>query len=103
MGELEILDIVGENGVQVTRSLKYTVPLGTAPGTLYFTVADGTLTGLAELKQIIAETPTSAEQSISTVGRLRPSDKAYVRVWRADGRGDHRPYRRTVEVAGRPG
>jgi hypothetical protein len=36
------------------------------------------------LKQIIAETPHSAEQSISTLGRLRPSDKAYVRVWRAE-------------------
>jgi hypothetical protein len=74
----------GENGTELTRSLKYTIPQGTAPGTLYFTVADGTQTGLAELKQIIAETPHSAEQSISTVGRLRPSDKAYVRIWRAE-------------------
>ena len=74
----------GENGIQLTRSLKYTIPLGTAPGSLYFTVADGTQTSLAELKQIIAETPHSPEQSISTVGRLRPSDKAYVRVWRAE-------------------
>jgi hypothetical protein len=74
----------GENGVELTRSLKYTVPLGTAPGILCFTVADGTQTGLAELKQIIAETPLSPEQSISTVGRLRSSDKAYVRVWRAE-------------------
>jgi hypothetical protein len=73
----------GENGIEVTRSLKYTIPLGTAPGTLYFTVADGAQTGLAELKQVINETPHSPEQSISTVGRLRPSDKAYVRVWRA--------------------
>lgn len=74
----------GENGIELTRSLKYTVPLGTAPGTLYFTVADGAQTGLAELKQIVAETPLSPEQSISTVGRLRPSDKAYIRVWRAE-------------------
>ncbi len=74
----------GENGVELTRTLKYTVPLGTAPGILYFTVADGAQTGLAELKQIIAETPLSPDQSISTVGRLRSSDKAYVRVWRAE-------------------
>ncbi len=74
----------GENGVELTRSLKYTIPLGTAPGTLYFTVADGAQTGLAELRQVINETPHSPEQSISTVGRLRPSDKAYVRVWRAE-------------------
>jgi hypothetical protein len=76
----------GENGVELTRSLKYTIPPGTAPGTLYFTVADGTQTSLAELKQIIAETPHSPEQSISTVNRLRSSDKAYVRVWRPDPR-----------------
>jgi hypothetical protein len=74
----------GENGVELTRSLKYRIPPGTAPGTLYFTVADGGQTGLAELKQIINETPHSPEQSLSTVGRLRPSDKAYVRVWRAE-------------------
>jgi hypothetical protein len=74
----------GENAVEVSRSLKYTIPMGTAPGTLYFTVADGTQTSLAELRQIIAETPHSPEQSISTVARLRPSDKAYIRIWRAD-------------------
>ncbi len=74
----------GDNGVQVTRSLQYKIPSGTAPGTLFFTVADGTQTSLTELRQIIAETPTSPDQSISTVARLRPSDKAYVRVWRAD-------------------
>jgi SpoIVB peptidase S55 len=74
----------GENGVEVTKSLKYTIPPGTAPGTLFFTVADGAQTGLAELKQVINETPHSPEQSISTVERLRPGDKAYVRVWRAE-------------------
>jgi hypothetical protein len=74
----------GENGAELTRSLKYTIPPGTAPGTLFFTVADGAQTGLAELKQVINETPHSPEQSISTVERLRPGDKAYVRVWRAD-------------------
>jgi SpoIVB peptidase S55 len=74
----------GENGAEVTKSLKYTIPPGTAPGTLFFTVADGAQTGLAELRQVINETPHSPEQSISTVGRLRPGDKAYVRVWRAE-------------------
>ncbi|MDP9055015.1 MAG: hypothetical protein M3N93_12060, partial [Acidobacteriota bacterium] len=74
----------GDNGIEVTRSVKYVVPLGTAPGPLYFTVADGAQTSLAELRQIVAETPHSPEQSISTVARLRPADKAWVRVWRAD-------------------
>ncbi len=74
----------GENGAELTRSLKYKIPLGIAPGTLYFTVADGLQTSQAELRQVINETPHSPEQSLSTVDRLRPSDKAYVRVWRAE-------------------
>jgi len=74
----------GENGVEMTKSVKYTIPSGTAPGTLFFTIADGSQTSLAELRQIISETPTSPEQMISTVNRLRPSDKTYIRVWRAD-------------------
>jgi hypothetical protein len=73
----------GENGLELTRSLKYTVPLGTAPGTLYFTVADGSQTSLTELKQVMGETPHSPDQLIANVNRLRPTDKAYVRVWRA--------------------
>ena len=81
---IEILtQLDGENGVELTRSLKYRIPPGTAPGILFFTVADGSQTSIAELRQIVAETPLSPEQSIATVGRLRPSDKAYVRVWRA--------------------
>ena len=34
----------GENGAEVTQSPKYTIPPGTAPGTLFFTVADGAQT-----------------------------------------------------------
>jgi hypothetical protein len=79
---MTILD--GENGLEVTRSVKYTIPPGTAPGTLYFTVADGSQTSIAELRQIVAETPNSPEQMIATVNRLRPGDKTYVRVWRAE-------------------
>jgi hypothetical protein len=79
---LALLD--GENGAELSRTVKYTIPPGTAPGTLYFTVADGTQTSIAELRQIVAETPHSPEQLISTVNRIRPSDKAYIRVWRAD-------------------
>lgn len=82
---IEIMTLLeGENGAEATRTLHYRIPPGTAPGTLYFTVADGSQTSLAELRQIIGETPHSPEQLISTVNRLRPSDKAYVRVWRAE-------------------
>jgi len=79
---LVLLD--GQNGLEVSHSVKYTIPNGTAPGTLNFTVADGGQTSLSELRQVVTETPHSPEQLISNVNRLRASDKAYVRVWRAD-------------------
>ena len=72
----------GANGAELTRSVKYTIPPGTAPGTLYFTVADGGQTSLVELRQAMGETPHSAEQLVSTLNRVRSNDKAYVRVWR---------------------
>ena len=79
---LTLLD--GENGVELSRAVKYTIPQGTAPGILYFTVADGNQTSIAELRQIVAETPNSLEQLISTVNRVRPNDKTYIRIWRAE-------------------
>jgi hypothetical protein len=82
---VELLTMLeGENGVELSKAVRYTIPPGTAPGTLYFTVADGNQTSIAELRQIVAETPHSPEQLISTVNRIRPSDKAYIRVWRAE-------------------
>lgn len=79
-----LVSLEGANGAEISRSLRYTIPPGTAPGILFFTVADGTQTSLAELRQILGQTPHSPEQLISTVNRLRPGDKAYVRVWRAE-------------------
>ena len=74
----------GENGQQLTRNVPYTIPAGTAPGTLNFTVADGSQTSITDLRQVLAVTPHTPEQMISNVNRLRPSDAAYLRVWRAE-------------------
>lgn len=71
-----------DGGTSLTRSMPYTIPPGTAAGTLYFTVADGSQTSLTDLRQLLTETPHSSDQLISNVNRLRPTDKAYVRVWR---------------------
>lgn len=77
-----MMQLDGANGAEVTRSVKYVIPPGTSPGTLYFTVADGPQTSIVELRQIIGETAHSPEQLISNVDRLKSSDKAYLRVWR---------------------
>ena len=77
-----ILD--GEDGVAVARTASYKIPAGAPPGTLYFTVCDGSQASLADMQKTIADSPVSASQLISTVNQIRPDDKAYVRVWRAE-------------------
>jgi len=76
--------LVGENGAEVTRTLDYDVPVGATPGPLCFTVADGNVANLSEVRQILGSTPHSAEQLVATVNKLRTNTKAYVRVWRPD-------------------
>ncbi len=76
--------LVGDNGNEVARKIEYQVPLGAPPGPLYFTVADGMTTNLAEFRQIIGAQPRSISQLMSTVNNLRANTKAYVRVWRPE-------------------
>jgi hypothetical protein len=74
----------GENGAELTRTASYTIPPGASPGTLYFTVSDGSQASLADMRQTISDSPISPEQLISTINRLKAGDNAYVRVWRAE-------------------
>ncbi len=76
--------LTGENGRELSRTVRYTVPAGTAPGTLYFSVTDGAQASIAELRQIVGNEPRSAGQAIANANRMRSNSKAYVRVWRAD-------------------
>lgn len=76
--------LTGDNGVELTKRIQYTVPVGALPGPLCFTVADANTTNLTELKQTIGQPPHTVEQLISTVNSLRGNTKAYVRVWRPD-------------------
>jgi hypothetical protein len=81
--QLNVL-LTGENGSELTRQVTYAVPIGAEPGTLYFTVADANTTNLNDFRQILTSNPHSPAQLIGTVNGLHPSNKAYVRVWRAD-------------------
>ena len=82
---VEIIALLdGEDGIEVSRTASYTIPASAEPGMLYFTVCDGSQASLADMRQTIVDEPASAEQLISTVNRIRASDKAYVRVWRAE-------------------
>ena len=74
----------GENGVEVAKAIEYKVPESASPGPLYFTVADGATTNVAEFRQVVETTPRSPQQLVETVNRLKANTKAYVRVWRAE-------------------
>jgi hypothetical protein len=76
--------LVGDNGVEVTRTVDYAVPIGAPAGPLCFTVTDGNMANLTEFRQILGGTPRSAEQLVDNVNRLRGNTKAYVRVWRPE-------------------
>jgi len=60
------------------------VPIGSAVGTLSFTVTDGGYSNTIDYQQLLASTPKSPGEVISFLNNLRPNTSAYVRVWRAD-------------------
>ena len=74
----------GENGAEVSRTVPLQIPTGCAPGTLFITVADGSQTSVADLRQTLNSTPRSPDQLLETVRRLKGNTRAYARLWRAD-------------------
>jgi hypothetical protein len=83
--KLEIMALLaGENGVEITRSITYNVPVGASPGPIYITVADGSSTNMNEYQQFIGTAPKSPGQLVGFLNGLRGNNKAYVRLWRAD-------------------
>jgi SpoIVB peptidase S55 len=74
----------GENGVEMQKSLRYTVPVGAPYGTLNFTVSDATSSNMLDYQQLAGSAPKSPTQLVSFLNNLRPNTNAYVRVWRTD-------------------
>ncbi|HEV2687098.1 MAG TPA: hypothetical protein VGV35_01050, partial [Bryobacteraceae bacterium] len=74
----------GENGVEMDKTVRYTVPLGAPAGTWNFTVTDGTYSNTLDYQQLAATVQRSPTQLLSFLNRLRPNTNAYLRVWRAD-------------------
>jgi len=73
----------GENGQEMTRTVRYTIPVGAQPGPLYFTVVDGAAANLAEYRQFLFTPPRNKPQLLAFLNGLRPNTKAYVRIWRS--------------------
>ncbi len=72
----------GANGQEMTRTLRYTIPVGAPLGPLYFTVTDGAAANLQEFRQFLFTPPRTEPQLLSFLNGLRPNTKAFVRVWR---------------------
>jgi hypothetical protein len=81
--ELNVV-LVGDNGAESSRRVTYQVPRGAPVGPLFFTVADGASTNMAEFQHLITAPPRSRAQVMSLLNALRGNTKAYVRVWRPD-------------------
>ncbi len=76
--------LTGDDGAETVRKIDYQAPVGTAPGTIFFTVADANVANLTDFRQILTSSPRSPRQLIDTVNELHPNTKAYIRVWRAE-------------------
>ena len=73
----------GENGAELQKNVRYTVPVGAPTGTLSFTVADASSSNALDYQQL-GGVPKSPTQLISLLNNLRPNTSAYIRVWRSD-------------------
>ena len=74
----------GENGVELLRTVSYTVPVGAPAGQLQFTVSDAASANSFDYQQLAAAQPKSPAQVVTFLNNLRPNTNAYVRVWRND-------------------
>jgi len=85
-GETLNLTVVlsGENGLELTRTVPYRVPVGAPPGPLQFTAADANIINITEYRQLVSVPPKTPGQLLSFMNGLRANTKAYIRVWRAD-------------------
>jgi SpoIVB peptidase S55 len=84
-GSVELaVTLTGENGLEVLKSVHYSVPVGAPVGTLNFTVSDGSVSNALDYQQMASEAPKSPTQLVSFLNNLRPNTNAYVRVWRTD-------------------
>lgn len=77
----------GENGREERKKVRYAVPTGAKPGTLYFTVGDAPTLNAFEMRNLFSGGTLAGKmpaEMISLLNRQRSNGKVYVRVWRAE-------------------
>jgi len=74
----------GENGLELMRSAHVQIPIGAPTGTLNLTVSDANGLNYPELAGLSPVAAGSPDQLIHELCAIRPSDRAYLRVWRQE-------------------
>lgn len=72
----------GENGLQMTRTATYRVPVGAPLGPLNFTISDANTLNYPEFAGLSQSAASTAAELVEMIDRFRSSDAAYIRVWR---------------------
>ena len=72
----------GENGFQLSRTLRYQIPSGAPNGPLNLTLSDGNTLNYPEFAGLSQSSSHSAADLIRTINSFRDNNALYVRVWR---------------------
>jgi hypothetical protein len=72
----------GEDGLEMTRSTDFKVPIGVPAGLLNFTISDATTVNFSDFVGLSQTSLRSPERLIEAINSYRHSDSLYVRVWR---------------------
>lgn len=72
----------GDNGVELTRTASYQVPVGATTGPLNLTVSDANGLNTPDFAGLAQSQLHSPTQLIQVINEFRGSEAAYVRVWR---------------------
>jgi hypothetical protein len=81
--ELSVL-FTGENGTEIVRHTKVHIPIGAQTGLLNLTVSDANGLNYPELAGLSPSTVSRPDELVKELSAIRPSDQAYLRVWRQE-------------------
>jgi hypothetical protein len=74
----------GENGIELTRTATYHVPIGAPLGPLNLTVSDASGLNTPDFAGLTQSSLHSATELIDVINDFRGSEAAYVRIWRQE-------------------
>ncbi len=74
--------LAGENGLELTRTATYHIPIGSPTGQLNFTIGDANTLNFPDYAGMNAASTQNAAELIDYLNKYRGSQATYVRVWR---------------------